>query len=125
MITTKSFAQFENLDNFNDFQEIATATLETVEAGFRMFPGKQFDWSRIGILVGLFGVINAGIDNSQDMFRELAEISDTEFDNTFELASAGFDLENDPLEHDIKGLAKGVFHGIRMASRQRLRKEAA
>lgn len=125
MITTKSFAQFENLDNFNDYQEIATATLETVEAGFRMFPGKQFDWSRIGILVGLFGVINAGIDNSQDMFRELAEISDIEFDDTFELAASGFDLVDDPLEHDIKGIAKGVFHGIRIASRQRLRKEAA
>lgn len=88
MITTKAFAQFENLENFNDFQEIATATLETVEAGFKMFEGGKFEWSCIGILIGLFGILNAGVDNSKDMFREFGIMSDELFDETFENAAA-------------------------------------
>jgi|GEM_PF-6505750 len=125
MITTKAFAQFDNFDNFNDTQEIATATLESVEAGFNMFAGGNFEWSRIGILIGLFGVINAGVDNSRDMFRELAIMSDELFDQVFENAASDFDLIDNATEHDVKGIAKGAFHVIRMVSRKKLAKEAA
>lgn len=110
------------LDSFNDTEELATALLETTEAGFTLFEG-EFKWERIGLLVALFAVVRDGVDNSKDMFRELAIMTNDDFDNTFSRAAAGFDLANNENEHDIKGITKALFHALRMSSRGKLNTE--
>lgn len=114
--TTSKLAQ---LDDFNDFEEVSTAVLETVEAGFTLFEG-EFKWERIGLLVTLFSIVKEGVENSKDMFREFAIMSNDDFDNSFEKSAAKFDLTNNENEHDIKGIAKGVFHVMRMSSRKKV-----
>lgn len=123
MLANPSVQKLSNLDDFNDFEEIVEGVLETVEAGFNLFKDGKFDFTRLGALLGLYSILKLAVEDSKDMFRELAIISDVEFDASFAKASNGFDLENNMLEHDIKGLAKGVCHVIRMASRSKLNAE--
>lgn len=119
-----SVQKLQNLDDFNDFGEIVTAGLEIVEAGFELFLGGSFNPAKLGILFALYGVVKDGVEESKDMYRELGVITDEEFDAKFSEASAGFNLVDNSLEHDIKGVAKGVFHVMRIAAREKMKREA-
>lgn len=109
---------------FNDTQEIVEGVLEFVEAGFETLEDGKVNFGDAGAWIMIFGPVQRAIDEGKDSIRELATMSDEQFDETFEKGAAGFDLRDNSLEHDIKGVAKGLLHGVRIMARSRYQKAA-
>jgi|GEM_PF-3656115 len=109
-----------------NFQELTTATLETGEAFANAFGDKKVDWSDAGFFLVLPGVIQRGLEDSDQIIPELSTISDDDFEIAFVKAAASFEITGKPeLTTDLKGIVKGIMHGIRIFARSKAPAEAA
>ncbi len=116
--------QFQVQDATN-FQELTTAVLETGEAFANTFGDKKVDWTDAGFFLALPGVIQRGLDDADQIVPELGNISDQDFDLAYVKAAASFEITGKPeLTTDIKGVVKGVMHGVRIYARTKVRAAA-
>ena len=102
---------------FNDTAEIIEAFLEFAEATFRTLDDGRVNFGDAGAWIMVFGPVQRAIDNAADAIRELATATDTQFEEMFAAAAANFDLVNNQVETDVKGITKGLLHAVRIYAR--------
>lgn len=116
--------RLQNSD-FNDTKEIVEAVLAVTQASFATLADGKIGFADAAVWIMVFGPIQRAIDQGQDIFRELAGMANDAFDATFEEAAANFDLVDNSTEHDVKGMAKGILHVVRIYSRRSMKAVAA